>query len=193
MDKVNKQAILVLHEIYGINGFIEETCRKFQNAGFDVFCPNLIGRPAFPYEESEKAYLYFVKKVGFDISKEISSTVDRLKEKYEKVFIVGFSIGATIAWKCCENPLCDGIVGCYGSRIRDYVNLSPACPTLLLFAGNDSFAVDSLIAQLQGKPYLLSIEFNASHGFMDSFSQSFEEQAAKCAEDQIFGFLSEHG
>lgn len=36
-----KQAVILLHEIYGMNGFIQEQCQKFREAGFDVFCPKM--------------------------------------------------------------------------------------------------------------------------------------------------------
>lgn len=192
MEKANNQAIIVLHEIYGINEFIENTCQTFQNAGFDVFCPNMIDRKPFSYEEAQKAYDHFIQHVGFDVSKEISELANRLKEEYEKVFIVGFSMGATVAWRCCENSSCDGIVACYGSRIRDYTKLNPACPTLLLFAKEDSFNVDTLVHQLQGKLHLFILEFEARHGFMDSFSKHFDMQMAKCANKTISQFLSKH-
>lgn len=191
MEKKNKQAVMVLHEIYGINEFIEDTCQKFKNAGFDVFCPNMIGRPPFPYEELEKAYDHFVKHVGFDIYREISEAVNQLKKEYEKVFIVGFSIGATVAWRCCENSLCDGIVGCYGSRIRDYKNLNPVCPTLLLFAKNDSFDVLTMVSQLEKKANLIIKTFDATHGFMDPHSKYYNECQSKKTETFITHFISE--
>lgn len=190
MDNVNKQAVIILHEIYGINEFVKRQCRKYQNAGFDVFCPNMLGRPPFSYEESQKAYDYFMKQVGFDVYHEINHLIHQLKETYGKVILIGFSIGATVAWRCCENILCDGIVACYGSRIRDYTNLTPVCPTLLLFATEDSFKVDAVIGQLQKKGELEILRFDAGHGFMDSFSRSFNLEASKSAETSVSRFLS---
>lgn len=192
MDNVNKQAVIILHEIYGINKFVKNQCQKFQNAGFDVFCRNMLGRPSFSYEESQKAYDYFMEQVGFDVYHEINHLINQLKETYEKVILIGFSIGATVAWRCCENILCDGIVACYGSRIRDYTNLTPVCPTLLLFATKDSFEVDTVICQLQEKGELEVLLFDAGHGFMDSFSQSFDLEASKSAETSVFRFLSQN-
>lgn len=188
---MNKQAIIVLHEIYGINEFLKSTCEKFKDAGFDVFCPDMIGGISFPYEQVQKAYDHFAKHVGFDIYKEISESVKPLKEKYKKVFIIGFSIGATVAWRCCENSLCDGIVACYGSRIRDYTDLNPACPTLLLLAKEDSFDVNSLVGKLNGKQHLVIHEYNARHGFIDSFNKYYDLQATKSAEKLVFNFLTE--
>ena len=192
MEPINKKAIIVLHEIYGINEFIKNRCQQFKNAGFDVICPNLIGRAPFPYEVAQEAYDHFALHVGFEVYKEISALVRQLKETYEKVFMIGFSIGATIAWRCCEEASCDGIVACYGSRIRDYTELSPVCPTLLLFAKEDSFDVQSLVTKLQGKEKLSILQFEARHGFLDDFSTSFHLQQSEGAERAISQFLSDH-
>lgn len=186
-----KQAIIVLHEIYGINEFIQEQCQTFRKAGYDVFCPNIIDKPPFAYEKSEEAYDFFVKNIGFEVYKEINIFVNRLRVKYDNVFVVGFSIGATIAWRCCENLLCSGIIACYGSRIREYTDLTPTCPTLLLFAKEDSFDVHALVCQLQDKQHLSIIEFDAEHGFVDSFSKHFDLQQSKRAEESIARFVNE--
>jgi len=55
----NEAAIIILHEIYGINRFIEEVCIQYHNDGFDVFCPQLLGKENFTYEESSSAYLMY--------------------------------------------------------------------------------------------------------------------------------------
>ena len=186
-----KQAIIVLHEIYGINKFIKEQCQKFREAGYAVFCPNIIERSPFPYENSKEAYDFFIKNIGLDVYTEIRMLIGQLKETYDKVFVIGFSVGATIAWRCCEDSLCSGIIACYGSRIRDYTSLSPACPTLLLFAKEDSFDVNALVSQLQDKQHLSIAEFDAKHGFIDPFSKHFNLQQAKFAETSIARFMDE--
>jgi len=186
-----KDAIIVLHEIYGINKFIQEQCQKFEDAGYAVYCPNLINVPPFTYKESNKAYNFFIKNIGFYVYKEVSLMVNNLKEKHCNVFILGFSVGATIAWRCCENPLCSGIISYYGSRIRDYTHLNPACPTLLLFAKEDSLDVNSLVYQLQEKQHLSIIECDAKHGFLDSFSEHFDFQQSKRAQELITRFINE--
>lgn len=187
----NKQAIIVLHEIYGVNQFVKEQCQKFREAGYDIFCPNIIDKPPFSYEESIEAYDFFTKNVGFEVYKEISIFVNKLKDKYDNVFIIGFSVGATIAWRCCENSLCSGIVACYGSHIRDYTDLSPTCPTLLLFAKEYTFDINALVFQLRDKQHLNIIEFDAEHGFLDFHSKHFNIQQSKRAEKSIVHFLNE--
>lgn len=191
--KNKKSAIIVLHEIYGINKFIQKQCQKFEDMGYDVLCPNLLDKEHFSYEESAEAYDYFIKKVGFEAYKVINDLVNRLKEKYENVFIIGYSVGATIAWRCCENPFCSGIVACYGSRIRDYTDLNPVCPTLLLFADRDSFDVDMLLRQFHNRRNLTIIKMDAAHGFIDNYSKYYDIQKSKIAEESIRLFLETSG
>ena len=188
--KNSKQAIVILHEIYGVNKFIKDQCQKFIEAGYDVFCPNMIAKPPFLYNESTEAYDFFMKNVGFEVYKEVSEFVNQLKDKYDNVFIIGFSVGATIAWRCCEKTSCSGIVACYGSRIRDYTYLKPACPMLLLFAKEESFDVHAMVCQLQNKQRLSIIEFDIEHGFLDSYSKYYNFQQSKFAEESIAHFIN---
>lgn len=151
----------------------------------------MIDSYSFSYKESTEAYNFFTKNVGFEVYKEIKKFVNQLKDKYDNVFIIGFSVGATIAWRCCENLLCSGIVACYGSRIRDYTYLKPVCPTLLLFAKEDSFDVHGLVCQLQDKQRISIIEFDAQHGFLDPYSNHFDNDQSKRAEESITCFINE--
>jgi len=65
----NKKAVIILHEIYGINRFIKDVCSEYHILGFDLY-------------------------------KEVEQLVEKAKFTYDKVFIIGFSVGATIAWRC---------------------------------------------------------------------------------------------
>lgn len=186
-----KQAVILLHEIYGVNLFMENQGQSWLEAGYDVYCPNLLRRAPFAYEESELAYSFFVNLVGFEVYFDIMQLLQRLKEKYADVFIVGFSVGATVAWRCSENELCSGVVGCYGSRIRDYIDLTPVCPTLLLFAKEDSFDVKSTIKELQHKEQVEVYDFDAKHGFLDPYNDHYNEEQAEKVQKKITQFMSQ--
>ncbi|WMI79896.1 dienelactone hydrolase family protein [Anaerotignum sp. MB30-C6] len=188
----NKTAIIILHEIYGVNQFIEGVCSQYTGKGYHVFCPNMLGRGFFPYSEAQEAYEFFIEKVGFDYFKEVESFALQLRQTYESVFLLGFSVGATIAWRCCENGAFDGIICCYGSRIRDYLSLQPSCPILLLFAEEDKFDVGDVIDQLAGKNHLELYKFDAKHGFMDSHSKYYNREQKQLAEDYISIFLRKY-
>jgi len=187
----NEIAVIILHEIYGINRFIEELCTEYNMRGFDVFCPNIFQREYFLYSEATEAYQFFINNVGFDFSKEVERLIAQLKITYDKVFIIGFSVGATIAWRCCENIYCDGIICCYGSRIRDYMSLQPFCPVLLLFAEQDSFDVNYVIEQLVGKINIELYKLQASHGFMDQYSNYYNREQEQISKEYIRKFLKD--
>ncbi|NNU77839.1 dienelactone hydrolase family protein [Clostridium estertheticum] len=175
--------IIVLHEIYGINQHIKLVCEKFSMAGYDIICPNLINlNHPFNYDQQDEAYQHFIRNIGFDLAfKQVKRLIIQAKKQYKYVYILGYSIGATIAWLCSgEDIMCDGIIGYYGSRIRDYMSAAPKCPVLLIFPTEEkSFNVKELVNSL--KKWNVDIHIlRGKHGFSDPFSknyctQSFEE------------------
>lgn len=187
-----KQAVVILHEIYGLNDFIEELCISYQQKGYAVFAPNLLKRDiTFAYEQETEAYTYFNQQVGFKIVKQVERLINDLKEEYEQVIVIGFSVGATLAWLCCENSNCAAVVCFYGSRIRDYLHLQPVCPALVLFASEDLFEVDKVIELLSGKANLESKKITGRHGFMDSYGKNFSFTANLEAQKSVELFLAE--
>jgi dienelactone hydrolase len=183
-------AIVILHEIYGINRHIREVCRKYSAAGYDVYCPDLLAGRSFNYAQQQDAYEFFMKAAGFEVYRSINDVTRQLRPKYRKIILLGFSAGATVAWRCTESGLCDGIIGCYGSRIRDYTELTPRCPALLIFADQEqSFDAASLATELKSKPNVTAVLLNGSHGFCDPFSAAYHPVSAAEAERLILDFL----
>lgn len=171
-------AIIILHEIYGINQHIKDICKHYSSQKYDVYCPNLyMDNASFEYIENEVAYRNFNENVGFETFKKINELIDKLKNRYRKIFIIGFSVGATIAWRCSESGKCDGVIAYYGSRIRDYLSVVPLCPTLLLFASQDSFDVSEVVNKLNEKENVLAKVLEANHGFTDKYGGNYNESS----------------
>ncbi len=194
MEIINNSnsAIIVLHEIYGINQHIQSVCKRFSKAGYDIICPNLIIRnQPYKYDLQEEAYHNFMNNVGFDLAvQEVKQILVKAKQKYKNIFIIGYSIGATIAWLCSdEEDTCNGIIGYYGSRIRNYVKVTPKCPALLLFSEEESsFDVKELVASLKKQQVDVHI-LEGKHGFSDPFSKNYSEQSAEEAARLVDKFL----
>jgi dienelactone hydrolase len=192
IQKRSDTAIIVLHEIYGVNQHMQYICKLLSEYDFDVFCPNLLEQEmAFDYSEEEKAYRNFMEDLGFeDTLVKIKSLLLGIREKYKNVYLIGFSVGATVAWLCSEEKLVDGIIGYYGSRIRNYMELSPQCPTLLIFPDEEkSFKVNELVAVLDGKQNVEVHQFSGQHGFSDPFSSKYNEQSAKKAFMEMLNYI----
>ena len=182
------KAIILLHEIYGKNRFMVVQCQFLAQLGFHVCCPDLLNGRGFSYEQAAAAYACFYENAGRAV-RLVWKLTDELRAKYEAVYLVGFSAGATIAWQCSENANCAGAVAFYGSRIRDYPDITPRCPTLLLFARQDSFDVLSVTKALEGKPNTRSVLFPASHGFFDPYAPAYDPAAAAAAGKELVAFL----
>ncbi|MDP5275762.1 dienelactone hydrolase family protein [Chengkuizengella axinellae] len=187
-------AIIILHEIYGINKHIKETAKLFAKLGYDVFCPNLLKQEiVYGYDKEHEAYHNFKENIGFlESTAMVNKLISEISTKYDKIFIIGYSIGATIAWLCSQNHLCHGVVCFYGSRIRDYLDINPLIPILLFFPGKEeSFHIDELYDQLmQKKIHHLEVhQFKANHGFADVYSKHYNQVAYKSSFQQMIGFL----
>ncbi len=186
-----EKLIIVCHEIYGINQHIKDVCHKLSKVGFDVICPNLLNREQpFPYADEQKAYHHFTENVGFTYSaNNIKDIVLKYRKHYRKIFIVGFSVGATIAWLCSNEDHIDGIVGYYGSRIRDYLDVVPSYPTLLFFPEEErSFHVNELLENLTHSNIEL-YKMKGHHGFSDPFSPNYHANSATKAFNKMIEFI----
>ena len=192
--KNHNMAIVLVHEIYGVNEHMKYMKEILSKLGIDIICPNLLHKEIpYSYSEEEFAYENFTQNVGFEKGvQQINQVIAELKQQYRRVGVIGFSIGATIAWLCGENKICDFVIGCYGSRIRNYVDVEPTCPTLLIFANKEKvFDIHKLVDVLKKKRYsFLQVKsFEGSHGFMDPFSDNYKKLSAHQALQHINEFV----
>lgn len=189
----SKICVLVLHEIYGINQHMETICKKLSDYKFDVICPNLLQlEEHYTYLNEKDAYENFKENIGFLVAtKKAKKILYEIRDKYETIIIVGFSIGATIAWLCSNDKnLCDIIIGYYGSRIRDYTEIVPKCPAMLFFPKKEkSFNTLNLIEQMKDKRNTKIYKFQAEHGFSDPYSNKYCLDSAKKAEEEMIKFI----
>ncbi|QVY62344.1 dienelactone hydrolase family protein [Cytobacillus gottheilii] len=195
MFQIKKQSdtvVIVLHEIYGINQHIKDVCQSLSEHGLDIICPNFLEQEVpFKYDQEEMAYQSFINKIDMQATlKIVKNIADEVKGQYRIIFLLGFSIGATIAWLCSTEKHIDGIVGYYGSRIRKYPEVSPVCPSMLFFPEREtSFNVDELIDILNKRDNVKIHKMNGLHGFSDPYSQKYNKESAQRAEGEMIRFL----
>ncbi|WOV87259.1 dienelactone hydrolase family protein [Sporosarcina oncorhynchi] len=189
-----KNAVIVVHEIYGLNQHIREFCGHLSALGFDVYCPSLLNRDeSYRYDEEQLAYRNFMENIGFvEAAKTVKQLAIDIEQSYEKIFVVGYSVGATVAWLCGNKKMIKGIIGYYGSRIRDYLDKPPECPTLLFFPKEEnSFDVNRLITSIDAGNIEI-YTFERKHGFGDPYSPNYQSMSASKAFNQMADFLLKH-
>lgn len=191
-----KPTLILLHEIYGINDHMKSIIRHFERAGFVVYCPHLLGQVKhFDADSEDEAYRYFMDEVGFEQSvKAVLHLARDLKTKDvdNDIFVLGFSVGATIAWLCSSyEQLFTGIIGFYGSRIRDYVAITPTCNTLLIFPTIEtSFNPQQIVAVLEKKDGLCVTMVEGRHGFANPHSEAFDADSKDRCFQEVEDFVN---
>jgi len=179
-NKRNNTLVILLHEIYGVNDHIQYYRNQWLQEGVDVLTPDLLHGRVFPYAQDEQAYQYFVSEIGFgQAAEEVKNIVSAHRTSYDRIFLIGFSIGATLAWMNSTSGV-DGMIGFYGSRIRNYADLVPGCKALLFFASHEkSFDVSALADQLHGKTNTTTEVIEGEHGFMNPFHHAYLADESK--------------
>jgi Dienelactone hydrolase and related enzymes len=184
-----KPAIILLHEIYGVNSHMRAAAAALAAQGFAVCCPDLLGT-VYGYEQMAAAYTHYMR-VGFNAAcDQVTELARDLAERHKRIYLVGYSAGATVAWRCSASNLFAGTVGYYGSRIRDFLAVAPACPVLLLFPRQEeSFSVAALTGALAAKDRVRVHVLGGRHGFADCYSPHFDAAAAAGADRLAAAFL----
>ncbi len=183
------QAIILLHGIFGINQHIQNWKDKLEERGFNVYCPNLLEREPFPYEQENEAYQYYYRNIDKKAYYLVDQRLRELKKSYEDIFIMGFGVGGTLAWRFSNHKYCSGIVAIYGSKIRNYIDIVPSVPCLLQFAEADDFDVDSVSDFLAQKDLVISKTYPSSRGFMDEYSEYYQQTFAERVENYIYSYF----
>lgn len=188
-----ESVIIILHEIYGINPHMKSVCEHYSAAGYSVICPSFVkSEKYFDYCSEEEAYQYFVHHIGFSsVTREVQNILMQAREDYQRVFLMGFSVGGTAAWICSGlEGLVDGVICYYGSRIRDFLAIIPKCPVLLISAQEEkSYNVSDLTSALEERGFVHIHVLEGRHGFSDPFSKAYNKQSEETARDLVAQFL----
>ena len=196
-------AVIVIHEIFGLNDHIVDICRRFADAGFAAFAPDL-----FFYAENlpkDRNDLAAMRNVWAAIpdSQFIAdlqavhhyATYTRLA-KPEQIGTIGYCMGGAMAFMfACETPQVAWCADYYGRifypQLTETKKKHPIdyteglnCPLLGAFAGKDDLITAEHIAQLKerlttsGKRFEINVYEEAQHAFFNDQREFYDAQAA---------------
>lgn len=153
-----------------------------------VVSPYAGAQPEFAREED--AYAAFIDHGGIDayaarLAQAIGAAPPRA--------LVGFSAGASAAWVALAR--CGAAVELavlfYGSRIRDFAGLAPACPVKLIFAEHEkSVDAGKLAARLRRPGVDAEIVPGTRHGFMNARSPGYDPVALQANMRKVADLLA---
>lgn len=196
--------IVVAQEMYGVTPYLCGVADHFAAHGYAAVAPAL-------HDRLGKGYAFEYTKDGHDLGDRAYRSVDwdvsvrDLEDAgnwttaaagvaADRIAVVGFCYGGTLAWMAaCRYPLACA-VSYYGGDLDTYANETPRCPILLHMGEDDRtfsppkraiFAKAQPNAPFQWYP-------KTGHGFDNAIRYPQYAEAAKLARQRTLAFLAEH-
>ncbi len=202
-------AVVVLHEVFGVNADIRQTCRELAEQGFIAMAPDLFWRQergvdlnTWSDEEWKKGLALYT---GYDRGTGVRDVIAAMRAAKQlegasgKVGVMGFCLGGLMAFITAARHDVDAIVAYHGGDTERYLDEAPCitAPLLMHLAEEDEFiskeAQARIKAALAGVPsatvYLYA---GQNHAFARHTGLHYNAQVAALANGRTFAFLADH-
>jgi carboxymethylenebutenolidase len=190
-------AVVVLQEIFGVNGHIRSVTDGFAKEGYTAIAPALFDRirpgvelgyaPADIEEGRDYAQKLKLEQTLLDIG----AAVEAVKSP-GKVGTVGYCWGGAMSYVAtCELPIACAVV--YYGRASNYIDRKPKCPVMYHFGTQDKSIPLSDVEKLKAAhPQGIFYLYEAGHGFNAEPRDSYDPQAAALARQRTLEFFARH-
>lgn len=206
-SKAGAAALLVIHDVFGVNGFARKACDDFAASGYFAICPDLFWRNQQAQIlgdqdlGTEGRMSELVKKFEIEAAlRDLLSTLAKVRVMpgcNGKVGVVGYGLGGRLAFLLASRSDVDVSVCYYGrgleKNIDDVHDVSR--PLLVHFAAKDSSVpenVQNRILQRLGRNSLIAtkVHENVGYGFALPDSPSYDQSVATVANKATKEFLA---
>jgi len=197
--------LVLLQEIFGINGYMKSMADRYAEEGYVVLVPDLFWRMK-PGVELGYSEADFKEALGYnerldeenavnDIAATLAA-IRALPEQAGKVGAIGYCLGGRLAMLAAARTDVDCAVSYYGVGLDAHTNKIPAihCPMIFHFAGNDVMTPtesrEKIIAALKGKPSIETYVYpGCDHAFATPEREHFDKPAAMMAYSRTMAML----
>jgi carboxymethylenebutenolidase len=202
-------AVVVLHEIFGVNDDIRETCRELADAGFIAIAPDLFWRQerdvdlnSWSEEEWKKGFALYT---AYDRDTGVADIIATIRAGRQiegasgKVAVMGFCLGGLMAYLTAARHDVDTAVAYHGGETENYLVEAHAitAPLLMHLAEEDEFiskdAQARIKAALADMPNATVYSYpGQNHAFARHTGTHYDAKAAALANGRTIAFLTEH-
>ncbi|MGX6998388.1 dienelactone hydrolase family protein [Caballeronia sp. KNU42] len=197
--------LVLLQEIFGINGYMKSMADRYAEEGYVVLVPDLFWRMK-PGVELGYGEADFKEALGYnerldeenavnDIAATIAA-IRALPEQAGKVGTIGYCLGGRLAMLAAARTDVDCAVSYYGVGLEAYINKIPAihCPMIFHFAENDvmtpAASREKIIAALKQKASIETYVYpGCDHAFATPEREHFDKPAAMMAYSRTMTLL----
>lgn len=186
-------AVVVIHEIFGVNDYMQAVLDRLAGLGYAALCPDLFWRidPDHAIDQDEAGLGQAMERMGsFDFAeatRDCDAALGYLTRRPEvtgPVAVLGFCLGGTLAFATAMSSEPDAVVSYYGSGVADLLDQAAPidCPMLFHFGRDDAFIpaadVDRIETAFADRDDVELHRYSAGHAFDNSFSDLFHDPAA---------------
>ena len=201
--------LVLIQEVWGVNGHIRAVADQFALAGYVVLAPDVFWRLAprvdLAYDEAgnAKAFEYYGKldkaKAGDDLA-DAAAALRKHPAVAGKVGALGYCLGGQLAYRMGALGAADAVVSFYGGGIDQLLDVAGKVTQPILFHhGNDDShitkdKVDAIKAAFAGKSNATFFDYaGVGHAF-NSWGRPamYNQRAAALAHGRSLEFLAEH-
>lgn len=209
-----KAAIIIIHEIWGLNAHIRDVARRFARQGYIALAPDLYSRQGAPNLDvnNRAALMEFIASISDpQMIADLQAGIAYLNgQGIEKVGSMGFCMGGLYSYLlACKSEKLTAAVDFYGrivyaetnaNKPESPVELAPQlkCPLLCHFGETDASIplgdVEKLKESLQRStaPWKINVYPGAGHAFFNDTRPAYNASAAGDAGTETLRFFQEH-
>lgn len=194
-------AVVVIHEILGLEDHIRDVAERFAREGFYGLAPDLYrGRAARTFDEGRKLRADLDEEKYLGIVRSCISVLNKQERiKRNRIGIVGFCMGGGLSLLAgCSIGYISACVDFYGKIEHADRVAHMKAPFLGIFGEYDDFitpwAEEELKPALQkfGKRFEWKLYPKAPHAFHNDARESYRPDAAKDAFQRTLAFFRKH-
>ncbi|CAE6795431.1 dienelactone hydrolase family protein [Paraburkholderia haematera] len=197
--------LVLLQEIFGINGYMKSMADRFAEEGYVVLVPDLFWRMK-PRVELGYGEDDFAAALGYDerldltlAVQDVASTIKALRalpQQAGKVGALGYCLGGKLALIAAARTDIDCAVSYYGVGLEAFLHEVPSiqCPMVFHFAGNDALCPpatrEKIQAALRANPRIEQYVYaGCDHAFATPEREHFDKPAAMMAYSRTLAML----
>ena len=146
-----RPAVVVLHEVFGVNADLRATCDELAAAGFIAICPELFWRlergvdldvrSGADFEKGLALYRVFDLDAGVRDIEATAEAARHLDGASGKVAVMGFCLGGLLTFLAAARTTVDAAVAFHGARTEEFLGETEDidAPLQMHLADDDEF------------------------------------------------------
>ncbi len=189
--------LVVLQEIFGVNGHIRRVTDSFAAEGYLAVAPALFDRVRpgleFAYDDLAAGREAVAALDRANTIRDMSAAVDAVRGA-GNVGAIGYCWGGALADLAACACGVDAAVSYYGRHTATWLDLEPGCPVMYHFGKLDPHIPPETVAAIRaGRPDgIFHIYEEAGHGFNCDERRDYQPASAKLALARTLEFLRHH-